>query len=150
MAGASIKLDYKIKDQDVIRAFKRLEKAGTNAETLFADIGEHLIISHDERFADQESPEGEPWKPLNETYRLRKKKNQDKVLILDSYLRDLLAYNASGGGLEFGTPSIYGATHQFGAEDRGIPARPFLGISGSDETEINHISLDYLDDALFG
>jgi len=150
MAGASIELDYRIQDKEVIRAFKRLEKAGADTEPLFADIGEHLIISHDERFGDQESPTGEPWEPLNEKYRLRKKKNQDKILILDSYLRDLLAYNAGNGALEFGTPSIYGATHQFGDEDRGIPARPFLGVSGSDETEIQHITLDYVKQALLG
>ena len=150
MAGASIRLDYKIKDKEVLRAFKRLEKAGANTKTLFADIGEHLILSHDQRFADQESAEGKAWEPLSESYRLRKKKNKDKILILDSNLRDTLAYNAINGSVEFGTPSIYGATHQFGDDDRNIPARPFLGVSGSDETEINHLALDYVENALFG
>ena len=61
-----------------------------------------------------------------------------------------------------GSPSIYAGTHQFGAEkgafgatSRGdpipwgnIPARPFLGLSGDDETEIGNLITDYLNEQI--
>ena len=77
-------------------------------------------------------------------------------------LRDLLRYQAHGDRLEFGTDRIYGAVHQFGetaAEGRGsrhrrggawgdIPARPYIGLSSDDESEIEQIVADHLLDVL--
>ncbi|MEJ1384876.1 MAG: phage virion morphogenesis protein, partial [Candidatus Sedimenticola sp. (ex Thyasira tokunagai)] len=94
MAGASIRVDHQISDQAVIDALDRLILAGGNLEPAFADYGEHLLISHDERYERQEAPDGTPWEPLNPKYQARKKKNADKILVLDSFMRDLLAYNA--------------------------------------------------------
>ena len=151
MAGSSISLEYRtIGDREVSRAFERLVRAGKNTQTLSADIGEYLLSSHEQRFIDQESPDGEPWEPLSEAYIKRKRKNRDKVLIRDADLKDTLSYNAQPESLEFGTNRIYGATHQFGDDSRNIPARPFIGISGDDETEILLLADDYLFSALEG
>lgn len=117
----------------------RLVLASGDLKAAFTDIGEYLKISHRERFGRQESPDGQAWAPLDPKYQARKKKNTDKILVLEGLLRDLLAYNASADGLEFGTNLVYGATHQFGRPEAGIPARPFLGFSEEDQDEILQI-----------
>ncbi|MCC8998035.1 MAG: phage virion morphogenesis protein [Candidatus Contendobacter sp.] len=45
---------------------------------------------------------------------------------------------------------MYGATHQFGNPNLNIPARPFLGLSQSDEQELLDILNDHLNRALGG
>ncbi len=66
--------------------------------------------------------------------------------------------NVANDGVEVGSPMEYAAVHQFGAAKgafgrtrRGapipwgdIPARPFLGLSGEDETEIVAILNEHL------
>lgn len=150
MAGASLKADIHIDDREVRQALQRLERSGGNLQAAFADIGEYLLISHRERWEREEAPDGTPWAPLDPKYQARKKKNQDKTLLLEGDLRDLLRYQDSPEGLEFGTDRIYGATHQFGAEERGITARPFLGLTEADHLEILDIIGDHLEAALGG
>ncbi len=130
MAGTAIKVD----DREVLEALERLALAGGDSSSALAEIGENLLISHRARFDRQQDPEGNPWAPLSESYRARKRRNKNKILVLDSYLKDLLRYQIEAGGtvLRFGTDRIYGATHQFGDRRRNIPARPFLGLSEAD------------------
>lgn len=142
MAGASI--DIKYDDREVVSALKRLTQAGGDLSAAFAEIGEHLIRSHQDRFARGVDPDGNQWEPLDPKTQARKKKNADKVLIESGDLMGLLHYNASDDALEFGTDRIYGATHQFGDASRNIPARPFLGISSEDEAEILNIIEDHI------
>lgn len=150
MAGASLGISVEIDDREVLQAIQRLQDAGGNLQGAFADIGEYLLISHRERWDRQVSPEGEPWAPLAPQTIKRKKKNRDKVLVLEGDLRDLLRYQDSPDSLEFGTDRIYGASHQFGREEAGIPARPFLGISDEDRVGILDILRDHLEEALGG
>jgi hypothetical protein len=105
MASARITLD----DKDVRAALARLVEAGADMSVALADVGEHLLNAHRERVAAQCDPQGNPWEPLSEKYRAGKWRNADKILILDSYLKDLLRYQLDAGGtsLEFGTDRIY-------------------------------------------
>lgn len=144
-----MRLRIKIDDRAVRAAMDALAERMSDAETMFAEIGEYLQKSHDDRFQAQEAANGTPWEPLSPRYRARKRRNTDKILQLDGNLRDL-TYKPSRDSLEFGTARIYGATHQFGDEDRGIPARPFLGLSADDEAEIMEIVQAHLRDALEG
>ena len=43
------------------------------------------------------------------------------------------------GQARLGAYVLQGATHQFGDEDRGIPARPFLGLSDDDRVRIEDL-----------
>lgn len=148
MAGARIELE--LDDRPVQEALERLLEAGEDLSPALQDIGEYLQLSHDDRFRDQVDPDGTPWAPLSPRYRRRKRRNADKILVLDGFLRDLLRYQEDGQTLEFGTDRPYGATHQFGDPDRNIPARPFLGISDDDEIEILAILRDHLAEAVDG
>ena len=150
MAGASITIDYQFNDQRIVEALRRMERAGANMEPAFIDIGEGLLNSHRARWAQQISPDGQTWEPLSEKYRARKKKNADKILVLEGFMRDTLAYNTSRTGLELGTNRIQGATQQFGDPERGIPAREFLGLSPEDEQMVIDTLLDHYELAVTG
>lgn len=117
-------------------------------QSAYASIGEYLLLSHRDRFDAQTDPKGKPWQPLSKKYMASKRKRRSRgsgaILRLDGYLRDLLRYDATAEGLLFGTDRIYGATHQFGDEKRGIPQREFLGISQKDEESIADILEDLL------
>ena len=147
MAGATV--DVRLSgDKRLLAAIDRLISRAQNLRPVYSDIAEYLLLSHDERWDKQESSDGKPWKPLSDSYknskRKKKSRGSDKILVLDTFLKSGLSYNASHKGLEFGTDKVYGATHQFGDSSRNIPARPFLGISQKDEVEILDIISDWL------
>lgn len=148
MAGAAIKIDYTIPDKEIAARLRALVNAGEDLEPAFYDIGESLLNSHHDRWDQQVDAEGNEWAALDPKYQARKKKNADKILMLDGFMHDTLAYNADSHGLELGTNSIQGATHQFGDEDRGILARPFLGISADDEQMILETLHDHFELAM--
>jgi phage gpG-like protein len=47
-----------------------------------------------------------------------------------------MTYQSGRDWTAVGTNLIYGATHQFGDEERGIPARPYLGLSDDDRRAV--------------
>lgn len=161
MAGAALAIDVEWEDRRVKEALRRLVAAGGNMQTVFADIGEYLLISHHERFDKEETPDGTPWEPLKEETLRRKMlrgkrggaagiKAASKILRESGDMADTLRYQADDRGLDFGTDRIQGATHQLGDEDRGIPAREFLGLSDEDERQVLVIIHRHIEAAMAG
>ncbi|WP_018169099.1 phage virion morphogenesis protein [Thioalkalivibrio sp. ALMg9] len=148
MAGVNVR--YEIRDDRVRRALEALGRRAARMDAPLRAIGEDLQLSHRDRFDQQISPEGHPWAPLSPEYQERKARRADEVLVLNTYLRDTLRYDVAAGRLEFGTDRVYGATHQFGDDARGIPARPWLGLSDADEQSAVRTLLDYLERPLRG
>ena len=152
---------------------------------MLRDMGEYLLIAHDQRWATQTSPGGVPWAPLSPAYLKRKRKNKDKILQLDGYLKNTLRYQLAGNELLFGSNRVYAAMQHYGGtidmparsqeayfkRDRSgnvgqrftkkaqsnfaqrvtigaytieIPARPWLGTSTSDDSELLNIAMRYL------
>lgn len=144
MAGASVQVE--VDGGPVVEFLRRLGEQVDDLSPLMGQIGDYLIDSTRQRIDDQQAPDGTPWAPLSPAYKARKRKNADRILVLDNVLRGTLAYNAGPRALEFGTNRIYGATHQFGRD--AIPARPFLGISDADEGEILLLLREYVAEAL--
>lgn len=146
MAGVNIKLELR-NPEILIEALERIKERSQDMSVVFADIGEYLLLSHDDRWKSEQSPNGTRWLPLSESYansqRKLKSRGRDKILTFGGYLRSL-NYQATPNSLRLGTPMIYGATHQFGDNSRHIPARPFLGFSKEDEVRIMEILSDYL------
>jgi phage virion morphogenesis protein len=134
---------------NVTGGLRALSEKLNNMQIVYEDIGTHLLTSHKDRWEAQESPEGQGWQPLSDKYLQSPKKRQSRgrnqILVLNEYLREGLRYQASDTTLEFGTDSEYGARQHFGGG--GIPARPWLGISAEDETEISAILSDWLSGA---
>ncbi len=143
----AFKIDIDIDDQAVRRTLRRLEAAGADLTPALEDIGEALLLSTEQRFSDQVDPDGRPWKPLSPKYRRRKK--HPKILTETTNLRGRIVWQLVPGGVEVGTDVVYAAIHQFGGRaGRGlaaeIPARPYLGISAQDRSDILNILRSHL------
>ncbi|SMF94310.1 phage virion morphogenesis (putative tail completion) protein [Methylomagnum ishizawai] len=168
----------KIDDRRVQEVLKRMETALANPRPMLAEIGEDLAASTKQRFDTGTAPDGQPWAPNSATTmarfldrkELKTKKGKlnargkrleagKKPLIGRSkQLAHTITYLLRGNTLLVGSPMIYAATQQFGAEEgafgadkRGhpipwgdIPARPFLGISDSDSRSILEIARRYM------
>jgi phage virion morphogenesis protein len=144
MAGNFISVEL-TGEKRLIKVLDKFIKQGQSLEPAFAEIGEYLLESHQERFKLEVAPDGTPWEPL--APKTLRKKDDDRILQQSGTMRDTLAYQISGDQLTFGTNMIYGATHQFGREADGIPARPFIGLATgqwNDEDEILDILKSHL------
>ena len=137
----------RIEDREVKAAFARLIAAlpiGGDMTPVMKDIGRALKTGTQLRFRSQSAPEGTPWKPS-----LRAITEGGKTLRLTGRLRNSITFVASKDAVEIGTNVVYSAIHQFGgAAGRGgkskLPARPYLGASEPDKTEILRIVNGYI------
>lgn len=159
MAGAM--LDVTLDASQIGSALEELARRLGDLTTPFNDIGEYLHQSADERFQRKVAPDGSPWAPLS-AVTLAKKKGTG-ILREKGTLQDTLRKQVTTTELAFGTDRPYGAVHQFGQKkgasgsSKGrpipwgdIPARPYLGLSSDDETEVVLIIHDYLMEPIKG
>lgn len=149
MAGAFIEVTADTRE--IEKALRDLQNVVDDLQPAFRDIGEYLLRSHDERFRRGVDPDDNPWAELKQKTKKYKPKNKDKILVLSGDLMDDMVYQVSPTELRFGTgqeTSKYAATHQFGRPEDGIPARPFIGLSGDDEDEIANIIRRHLLNAI--
>ncbi|EPO8089446.1 phage virion morphogenesis protein [Pseudomonas aeruginosa] len=110
MAGATLEFDAVA----ALAVVNEAAAALADPKPMLRDIGEFLLIAHDRRFASQASPDGTPWLALSPRYLKRKRKNPDKILVLDGFLKNTLRYQVGDNELLFGTNRIYGAMMHFG------------------------------------
>lgn len=148
MAGVNLAAQLSGVSELVDTLNQLMNKTG-NLQPALAQIGEYLLESHQSRFQLEVAPDGTPWAPLApET--LARKKGEDRILQETGMLRDTLSYDASATELLFGSNLEYAATHQFGREEDGIEARPFIGITDGpwqDNVEILDILREYIQTA---
>lgn len=108
------------------------------------------------RIADEKTaPDGTPWAPWSERYAATRNtgnKQKHSLLVSGGDLRDSIQAYTFGLGSEsaaaVGSPLIYAATHQFGDPARGIPARPYLGISADNHSDIERFVAGRIEDLL--
>jgi len=157
MAGARYLVEVNLDDRDTRAALDKLQKKLSNLQPLFEEIGGELLISLRDRFGRGVDSEGQPWAPLSPVTIAHKRKNKNKILVLDGLLRRL-SYQADANGLRLGTDRVYGAMQLFGARQgefgrtrRGapipwgnVPAREYIGLSETDQGDI----LDIIDEWL--
>ena len=148
MAGVSFRLDA----QRLQRALGRLHEIGDDMRPLWEDMGEELHLITRDRFDDVRGPDGERWEELLDATIQRKvaANKHGKILHQDLFLRDSFSYEASSAGVEFGSNRLYAATHQYGDDSRGIPARPFLGWSSAEEAALDDVLQQHLEGVLRG
>lgn len=143
MAGISLKAKLQSFDQpqDILQ---RLADADTGP--LMDEIGDYLISELLLNFENEETPEGEGWKPSQRAAEEGGKTLQDR-----GHLRDSYTYDAGQDSVEVGSNIIYAAIHHFGG-DTGrnhateIEARPALGLTEEYMTEIGEQVLDFYRD----
>lgn len=150
MAGTQLTITEQGFD-GVQQAFKQLLDSGQNLQPALNAVAEYLYHSTRKRIDAGESPDGTPFAALSDCTLSVKSRHQDKILIERGYLYNLV-YQTSQEQLQLGSTLVYGAMHQFGGKtspksmipNKAIPARPYLGISQTDEAEIIATIGDYL------
>lgn len=144
--------------EEAERRLRALGEAGDDLTPAMRDIGEYLVRTTKDRFADERAPVGAPWAPLSEHTKRRKRRNAGRILTEHGNLGGQIVYQAGPSEVQAGSPLAYAGTHQFGAEAGSfgstsggrpipwgdIPAREFLGLSDADGGEIEDILGDYL------
>lgn len=117
------------------------------------DAGELLVASAQDRVLQGVQPDGSPFAPRSETTLKRYAKlglSFGAPLNVSGDLRNHLFYKAERDSVEYGSNAIQAAVMQFGAEQGefgstssgssipwgNIPARPFIGFSEEDETNL--------------
>lgn len=123
---------------------------------LMQDIGELLAASTKARFALGEAPDGSKWS-ANSPVTLTRKTDSRPLYGPTGLLSSQIFHEASAAQVEVGSNRIYAAMMQFGGTKAQfahlwgtIPARPFLGLSAEDETNIIATIGDYLGQAFTG
>ena len=158
MSSVSVKVDV---DGDIDQLISRLDRiSGIDKAGVMNAIAEGLRTSTQERFRTGTAPDGSRWEPSARA----SGKKQGKTLVQSGGMKNSIRAKADESGAAVGTNKIYAATHQFGDErtirakngkylkfkigDRfvsvpsvrvSIPARPFLGVSQSDDEDIREL-----------
>ncbi|MBV6650721.1 MAG: phage virion morphogenesis protein [Hoeflea sp.] len=162
MSGVSITMQ--IRDAEVRRGFRKLERLMIDTTPVMAAIGTGLVGSTHMRFVTQTDPEGQAWAALNTGYTAGKRNS--RILTESGRLRDSINSRPGNDEVLVGTNVIYAAIHQFGgtilpkaathlwfriggalikASKVTLPARPFLGISSDDEAMIAETVFGFLE-----
>ena len=125
-------IDVTYDDREVQRALNRLIAAGGDLGAAMREIAGHLSDSVAEAFAQEAAPEGAPWAPLKPATvrdRRRRRYGEGPILERSGTLAGSILAESDKESAVAGTNLIYAATHHFGDPRRGIPARPYLGVT---------------------
>ena len=126
-----IDIDIEVDVREVRAGLARLLAAGADLSPAMREIAGHLADSAAQSFEAEAGPGIGPWAPLDpDTIDERRAKRYGDGPILQrsgDLARSILA-DWDDTTAVAGTNLVYAATHQFGDEERGIPARPFLGL----------------------
>lgn len=164
----------KVTDRQVLEALHGLVKRGQNLEPAMREIGEDITESTKRRFATATDPDGTPWAPNSTETTIPRylgafggSHKKDGTLSKSGAARSAakkpltgetkalqttINYQLDGpNSVRIGSPMVYAAMQQFGGTKAefphlwaDIPARPFLGISEADKTNILDIVGSYL------
>jgi phage virion morphogenesis protein len=147
---------YELKIDELTPALVAAIHKLDNPRALMSDIAEYLVLSTQDRFDTGESPDGVKWAPKSQTtlnaYGARKS-NLIDIRPLRGPSGSLYKQIKSDHGDDFaevGSNMVYAAAMQFGMAKGyagsmkngspipwgNIPARPFLGFSDEDQTNI--------------
>jgi len=153
MAGVYLEITRDTATPAVASAHAALE--GDELQLMLDDIGFHLVNSTRDRRERQVSPDGTPFEPLNPEYARKKRQTHPGRTILERdehMIFDQFSHQVVGDELFVGTNAIYGAMHQFGGRGnipgvgwRHIPARPWLGLSEQDRTDVLDIAREHVE-----
>ncbi|WP_028468425.1 phage virion morphogenesis protein [Neptunomonas japonica] len=151
MAGTQTNISIDYDSQAVTTVLDRLIANVSDTQPAMIEIAEYLHERTRDHFDNQQDPDGTPWAPLApSTLKAKQRKGVpvDKILHGQHlHLRDTIfpfwSNNEAGVSTGPGTEA-YAATQQFGADERSIEARPFLGVNAEDETEVIEIMNQFL------
>ena len=160
-------LRVELKSDEAFAALDRLAGQLDDMSPVMADVGEYLLESTEERFERGVDPEGVAWAPKSQTTidaYVRRGKAVDRRPLWGPgegvRLAKSFHYASGPAFVEVGTNAIQSAVMHFGAKKgafgktkRGssipwgdIPARPFLGVSETDQANIVELVEEWLEE----
>ncbi len=147
--GNGVSLNWGGFDKAVAGAVKKM----ANRKLLMATIGETLVSGTIKRFADEQDPQGQKWEKSE-----RAKAESGVTLTETGRLRKSIDYAATPNKVMVGSNVAYARIHQLGGTIKpkngkalkfngkdgkpvfvkqvNIPARPYIGVSAADMTEV--------------
>ena len=165
-----------LQDQEARGTLRRLTNIGTDLSPITSTIAAHLKRITEDAFKEEKDPAtDEPWANLSGVTLEKRKKSghvnragRAKKLQVTRHLLDSIVADHDSNSAVVGTNLKYAATHQFGAlkgqygffafDTRAgafevpwgdIPARPFLGISTSDQKDIEGLVIRHLNKIIY-
>ena len=145
-----------LKEDEITAALASLSRALVNKTPVMQEIGEYMVASTQDRVARGETPEGTPFAPRAQTtldIYARKNFSYGLPLNRSGVMRSGIFSEAAESEVTIGSNAIQAAVMQFGAAKGSlggsspwgnIPARPFLGVSDDDRTNILDIINEWL------
>ncbi|MCM1321615.1 MAG: phage virion morphogenesis protein [Bacteroides sp.] len=109
---------------------------------LLTDIGVEMETQTKERFETKTTPDGDTWKDLADStkYYYRKKFGSDDprkgLLYRSGSLLDSIESQPDSWKVLVGATKIYATVHQLGWKEKNISARPYLGLSAENKSDI--------------
>lgn len=148
-----MKIVIEIDSKNVLDALNRLQQAAARPRPALLEIGEELVESTKKRFGAQTAPDGSRWARNSAVTIKRKGRNQPLTGETGTLMSQINYQLLNDATLEVGSPTVYAAMQQFGGTKEqfphlwgDIPARPFIGISDTDEKTILDVIVQYLRD----
>lgn len=151
------------------RALNSAVKKGLeHRQALLEAVGESLVSSTVQRFADGKGPDGQTWEPSARAWedglaregrkatakrkavRARPESGDfGKTLVDTARLRNSIDYAVTSHSVMVGSNVAYARIHQLGGKagkgmQTTIPARPYLGVNDTDVEEVKGILADWL------
>jgi phage virion morphogenesis protein len=147
MSGVQLRVDISglAGVRQALDNFARFDRRG-----LLDTVGAVVESQTRRRISDEkESPDGMLWPAWSGKY-AKKRGAGHSLLESGGDLLDSIDHQVPPGAahVEIGTNMIYAATHQFGDDERNIPARPYLGVSAGDESELQAVIHDWFAEIL--
>lgn len=146
MASAIVTVDL----GDLKKLTQILNRAALDSSArrrLLTDFGVEIEDQIKERFDTKVGPDGQTWKGLAEktkAYYEKRFPGAQPPLVVRGSLRDSTETQVSTWDLVVGQTKVYAAPHQFGWEDKNIPARPSIGLSPEDVEALTSIADDFI------
>lgn len=120
--------------------------ADADLSALVYRIGQLVENQTERRIATEKAgPDGQFWPAWSDRY-ARTRSERHSLLVGEGSLTGSIQNYTTGDSAVVGTNLIYGAIQQFGGN--GIPARPYLGLSADNRSEIEDLVVALLDGML--
>ena len=137
----TVELDARVL-AEIDRVFARLGSDGV--QDIALSVGALVERQTKDRITTEKTaPDGTPWAPWSGAYAKTRNTGQSRAnsLLIDSMnLLGSIQDYTTGDTVKVGSRTPYSAIHQFGG--RGIPARPWLGLSTDNRREIEELVID--------
>ena len=144
-------MSIKLTSQGLDAAIAKMQAlAGFELAELVDDAGAVLESSTKRRINDEKSsPDGDAWAEWSGEYAETRHSGHSLLVGENDLLESVQNYSA-GSDVIVGSNLVYAARRHFGGEELGFndPARPFLGVSGRDASDIEHLVTGRLEEVL--